>query len=74
MTTTPSPAADGDYTWVELPTKVPTIEQCKKVIQNWASSAPRAFAGMPRMSDLGFEDRFAKAYQDICAKLGVIAL
>ena len=72
MTTTPSPAADGDYTWAELPAKLPTIEECKKVVRNWTSSAPRAFAGMPRMSDIGFEDRFTKAHQDICAKLGVI--
>ena len=72
MTPTPPPATDGDYTWAELPAKLPTIEECKKVVQNWTSSAPRAFAGMPRMSDIGFEDRFTKAHQDICAKLGVI--
>ena len=70
---TPPPAADGEYTWANLPTRKPTIEQCKKVIQNWGSSAPRPFAGMPRLSDIGFEDRFVKAYQDICAKLDIIA-
>ena len=70
---TPPPAADGEYTWANLPTRKPTIEQCRKVIQNWGSSAPRPFAGMPRLSDIGFEDRFVKAYQDICAKLDIIA-
>ena len=74
MTTTPSPATDGDYTWAELPAKLPTIEECKKVVRNWTSSAPRAFAGMPRESDIGFEDRLMKAHQDVCEKLGVIAL
>ena len=69
----PPPAADGDYTWANLPTKIPTLEQCEKVIQNWGSSAPRAFAGMPRLSDIGFKDRFAKAYQEICGKLAIIA-
>ena len=67
------PAADGDYTWENLPTKIPTLEQCEKVIQNWGSSAPRPFAGMPRLSDVGFKDRFAKAYQDIRGKLDFIA-
>ena len=31
------------------------------------------FAGMPRLSDIGFDKRFLKAYKDICAKLEVIA-
>merc|ERR1711989_241349 len=58
--------------WAELPAKLPTVAECKKVVRNWTSSAPRAFAGMPRESDIGFEDRLTKAHQDICAKLGVI--
>ena len=69
----PLPAADGDYTWANLPTRIPTIEQCEKVIENWGNSAPRSFAGMPRLSDVGFKDRFVKAYQDICKKLDIIA-
>ncbi|MEL6899298.1 MAG: hypothetical protein AAFP90_24665, partial [Planctomycetota bacterium] len=52
----PPPAADGDYTWANLPTRIPTLEQCEKVIQNWGSSAPRPFAGMPRLSDIGFKE------------------
>ena len=69
---TPLPV-DSDYTWADLPTVRPSIEDCKKVIQKWDSSAPRPFAGMPRPSDIGFDKRFLKAYQDICAKLEVIA-
>ena len=68
-----TPAVDGDYTWANLPTVRPSYEECKKVVQNWGSSAPRPFAGMPRLSDIGFEKRFMKAYQDICLKLDVIA-
>ena len=70
----PAPlAVDGDYTWANLPTVRPSFEECKKVVQNWGSSAPRPFVGMPRLSDIGFEERFMKAYRDICAKLEVIA-
>ena len=70
----PAPlAVDGDYTWANLPTVRPSFEECKKVVQNWGSSAPRPFAGMPRLSNIGFEDRFVKAYQDICEKLDIIA-
>ena len=70
----PAPlAVDGDYTWANLPTVRPSFEECKKVVQNWGSSAPRPFAGMPRLSDIGFDKRFLKAYQDICAKVEVIA-
>ena len=67
------PPVDSNYTWADLPTVRPSIEECKKVVQKWASSAPCPFAGMPRLSDIGFDKRFLKAYQDICAKLEVIA-
>ena len=54
---TPLPV-DSDYTWADLPTVRPSIEECKKVIQKWDSSAPRPFAGMPRPSDIDFDKRF----------------
>ena len=57
-----------------MPAKLPTVAECKKVVRNWTSSAPRAFAGMPRESDIGFEERLTRAHQDICEKLGVVAL
>ena len=74
MTPQPPPATEGDCTWTELPARLPTVAECKKVVRNWTSCAPRAFAGMPRESDIGFEERLTKAHQDICEKLGVVAL
>ena len=68
-----TPAVDGDYTWANLPTVRPSYEECKKVVQNWGSSAPRPFAGIPRPSNVGFDKRLLRAYQDICAKVEIIA-
>ena len=69
---TPFPA-DSDYTWADLPTVRPSLEECKKQIVKWESGSSRPFAGMPRPSDVDFEKRFKRAYQDICAKVDVIA-
>ena len=74
MTLSPPPAAEGECNWSEVPAKLPTVPECKRVVQNWTSSAPRAFAGMPRESDIGFEERLTRAHQDICEKVGVIVL
>merc|ERR1712102_253728 len=64
----------GECNWSDVPAKLPTVPECKRVVQNWTSSAPRAFAGMPRESDIGFEERLTRAHQDICEKVGVIVL
>ena len=70
---TPPLPVDSDYTWADLPTVRPSIEECKKVIQKWDSSSTRPFAGMPCPSNVDFDKRLLRAYQDICAKVEIIA-
>ena len=70
---TPPLPVDSDYTWADLPTVRPSVEECKKVVQKWDSSSTRPFAGMPRPSDVDFNKRFLRAYQDICAKVDIVA-
>ena len=72
--TLPPPAPEGECNWSDVPARLPTVPECKTEIQNWTSGAPRAFAGMPRESDIGFEERLTRAHRDICEKVGVIVL
>merc|ERR1712102_96997 len=64
----------GECNWSDVPARLPTVPECKREVQNWTSGAPRAFAGMPREADIGFEERLTRAHRDICEKVGVIVL
>ena len=57
---------DPEVTWGNFRQRRPTYDEVKNTVCSWGRYNSRAFAGIPRESDVDFEDRLYRSYLDVC--------
>ena len=53
-----------DVDWTNINQYIPVFEEVIKTIEGWSAGSARPFAGMPRLTEPGYERRMKEAYEN----------
>ena len=63
---------DTEVTWGNFRQRRPTYDAVKNTVCSWGRYNSRQFAGIPRESDVDFEDRLYRSYVEVCGHVDKI--
>ena len=66
------PTGEG-VTWGNLQTRAQGCEDVCATVAGWSAGTARPFAGMPRTTEPGYQERMRRAYNDTMRDLATVA-